>query len=120
MISVLNTVPGMLIDVATRRPRLGFGTGGVSGAALLPMGVLAVARVARAVPIPVIGLGGVSEADHALQYILAGAHLVGVGTAQLRDPRTAERIVGELAEWCARTGVGSLSDVRGTLEWSPK
>ena len=116
-ISVVNTIPGLVIDLETRRPALGFGTGGVSGPAILPVGVLATWKVANAVTLPIIGLGGVTSAEDALQYIVAGASLVGVGTAALRDPRTPERIVEGLEKWCASHGVKSLSTLRKTLEW---
>ena len=116
-ITLTNTLPGLVIDVETRRPRVGFGSGGVSGPPLLPIGVLATWKVSRAVTLPIIGLGGVSRADHALQYIIAGATLVGVGTAGMVDPRAPERIVRDLERWCDRHGVTSLSSVRGTLQW---
>ena len=116
-ITLTNTLPGLVIDVETRRPRIGFGSGGVSGPPLLPIGVLATWKVSRAVTLPIIGLGGVSRADHALQYIIAGATLVGVGTAGMVDPRAPERIVRDLERWCDRHGVTSLSSVRGTLQW---
>jgi dihydroorotate dehydrogenase (NAD+) catalytic subunit len=116
-ISVVNTLPGLVIDVARRRPALGFGTGGVSGAAILPVGVLATWRVRCAVAVPILGVGGVSSGADALQYIIAGASLVGVGTAAMRDPRAPERIVGELAAWCDRHGVRQIEQLTGTLEW---
>ena len=116
-ITLTNTLPGLVIDPATRRPRIGFGSGGVSGPPLLPVGVLATWRVSRVVTVPIIGLGGVSRGEHALQYIMAGATLVGVGTAGMVDPRAPERIVNELSRWCQRHGVPSLASLRGTLEW---
>jgi dihydroorotate dehydrogenase (NAD+) catalytic subunit len=116
-ITVINTIPGLVIDVDRRKPAVGFGTGGVSGRAILPVGVLATWRVSRAVKLPVIGLGGVTEATDALQYIIAGASLVGVGTAALRDPRSPERIVRDLSRWCEQHRVRSLSELRGSLEW---
>jgi len=116
-ITVINTIPGLVIDLEARRPVLGFGTGGVSGPAILPVGVLATWKVRQAVPLPIIGVGGVSSATDALQYIIAGASLVGVGTAALRDPRQPERIVDGLTDWCAAHGVGSVAEIRGTLEW---
>jgi dihydroorotate dehydrogenase (NAD+) catalytic subunit len=116
-ITLTNTLPGLVIDPATRRPRIGFGSGGVSGPPLLPVGVLATWRVSRVVTVPIIGLGGVSRGEHALQYIMAGATLVGVGTAGMVDPRAPERIVDELSRWCQRHGVPSLASLRGTLEW---
>jgi dihydroorotate dehydrogenase (NAD+) catalytic subunit len=117
-LTLINTIPGMLIDVERRRPRLGFGTGGVSGAAILPVGVLATWKASRAVNVPIIGVGGVSSAEDALQYILAGATLVGVGTAAFRDPRAPERIVRGLRRWCKRHRVASISELVGSLEWS--
>lgn len=116
-ISVVNTIPGMVIDVERRRPILGFGTGGVSGPAILPVGVLATWKVRRAVSLPIMGVGGVSSAEDALQYIVAGATLVGVGTAALRDPRAPERIVDDLDAWCRRHGVDDLQSLSGSLEW---
>lgn len=116
-ISVVNTLPGLVIDIERRQPALGFGSGGVSGAAILPVGVLATWKVRRAVPLPILGLGGVSSAADALQYIIAGASLVGVGTAAMRDPRAPERIVADLEAWCARHGVSQIQQLTGTLEW---
>ena len=116
-ISVVNTIPGLAIDVERRRPVLGFGTGGVSGPAILPVGVLATWRVRRAVSLPILGVGGVSSAADALQYILAGASLVGVGTAALRDPRAPERIVRGLDDWCRAHGVDRIQALSGALEW---
>jgi dihydroorotate dehydrogenase (NAD+) catalytic subunit len=115
-LTLVNTIPGLVIDVERRRPALGFGTGGVSGTALLPVGVLATWKVRRVVKVPLVGIGGVSSADDALQYLIAGATLVGVGTAMLRDPRAPERIVRDLARWCDRHGVGHIADLVGTLE----
>ncbi len=116
-ISVVNTIPGLLIDVERRRPVLGFGTGGVSGPAILPVGVLATWKVRQAVRLPILGIGGVTSGEDALQYIIAGASLVGVGTAALRDPRAPERIVSELESWCRRHGVTNVQELSGTLEW---
>jgi dihydroorotate dehydrogenase (NAD+) catalytic subunit len=116
-LSLVNTIPGLVIDTERRRPMLGFGSGGVSGAALLPVGVLASWRVSRAVKVPIFGIGGVASAQDALQYLVAGATLVGIGTAALRDPRAPERMVRDLERWCDRQGVRSLSEIIGTLEW---
>jgi dihydroorotate dehydrogenase (NAD+) catalytic subunit len=116
-ISVVNTIPGLAVDVERRRPVLGFGSGGVSGPGLLPVGVLATWKVRRATSVPIIGVGGIASAEDALQYIIAGASLVAVGTAALRDPRFPERLVHDLGAWCDRHGVPSLSSLTGTLEW---
>jgi dihydroorotate dehydrogenase (NAD+) catalytic subunit len=115
-ISVVNTIPGLLIDVERRRPALGFGTGGVSGPAILPVGVLATWRVRRAVGVPILGVGGVMTGGDALQYIIAGASLVGMGTAALRDPRAPGRVVREVAAWCESHGIPRIADLVGTLE----
>jgi len=117
-LTLINTMPGLVIETARRRPKIGFGTGGISGPALLPLGVLATWRVSRALPgVPIIGLGGVSTANDAVQYLMAGASLVGVGTAALRDPRAPERIAHGLARWADAHGVRDLRTLIGTLEW---
>ncbi len=95
-VTVVNTLPGLAFSPAGG-PRLGNGRGGVSGPALLPIGVLATARIAERVPgLPVIGVGGVRTADDVRQYLRAGAVLVAIGTAALADPRAPERIVRDL------------------------
>ena len=115
-LTLVNTMPGLVIDVDRRRPALGFGTGGVSGTALLPIGVLATWKVRQAVTVPLLGIGGVGSAADALQYIVAGASLVGIGTAMLRDPRAPERVARDLARWCERNGVARLADLVGSLK----
>ena len=116
-LTLVNTLPGLVVDVDRRRPALGFGGGGVSGSAIMPAGVLATWKVTRAVPVPVVGVGGVATAADALQYLIAGATLVGMGTAAMRDPRAAERLVRDLALWCERNNVASVRDIVGTLQW---
>jgi dihydroorotate dehydrogenase (NAD+) catalytic subunit len=116
-ISVVNTMPGLVIDVDSRKPALGFGTGGVSGAGLLPIGVLATYRVAKAVRLPVIGVGGISKATDIVQYVIAGASLVAVGTAAMQKPKLAEKLVDDLEAWCRKNGARSLTELRGTLRW---
>src|SRR5581483_7993741 len=100
-----------------RRPALGFGTGGVSGPAILPVGILATWKVHKAVTIPILGVGGVANGVDAVQYLLAGASLIGVGTAALRDPRAPERIVRELEAWCRAHDVGNIRELTGSLQW---
>jgi dihydroorotate dehydrogenase (NAD+) catalytic subunit len=116
-ITAVNTMPGMLIDTATRKPKLGFGSGGVSGPGLLPVGLLSVWKIRKSVSVPVIGVGGISTADDVAQYFLAGASLVAVGTAALRDPRAPARIVRDLERWCEKNAVSHLTDLTGKLEW---
>jgi dihydroorotate dehydrogenase (NAD+) catalytic subunit len=116
-ISVVNTLPGLVIDVDSRKPALGFGTGGVSGGGLLPVGVLATYKVARAVRLPVIGVGGISKATDIIQYVIAGASLVAVGTAAMQKPKVAVKLVDDLEAWCRKNGIGSLTELRGSLRW---
>jgi dihydroorotate dehydrogenase (NAD+) catalytic subunit len=116
-ITLVNTLPGLVIDVERRRPALGFGTGGLSGAALLPVGVRATWMVHRAVKVPIVGVGGIANGTDAVQYLLAGASLVALGTAALRDPRAPERVVRELEAWCRAHDVRSLRELTGALEW---
>jgi dihydroorotate dehydrogenase (NAD+) catalytic subunit len=117
-ITVVNTLPGLVIDVERRRPALGFGTGGLSGAALLPVGVRATWLVRRAVQVPIMGVGGIASGTDAVQYLLAGASLIAMGTAALRDPRAPERVVRELEAWCRAHGVRAVGELTGALEWT--
>lgn len=117
-ISVVNTIPGLVIDIASRKPALGFGTGGVSGPGLLPVGVLATYKVAKAVRLPVLGVGGITKATDIIQYMMAGASLVAVGTAAMQNPKLAGNLVRELENWCEKNRVKSLSEIRGSVRWS--
>jgi dihydroorotate dehydrogenase (NAD+) catalytic subunit len=117
-ITLVNTLPALAIDVERRRPALGFGTGGLSGAALLPVGVRATWLVHRAVDVPIVGVGGISRGTDAVQYLLAGASLVAMGTAALRDPRAPERVVRELESWCRAHDVRAVRELTGALEWT--
>ena len=116
-ITVVNTIPGLVIDVEHRRPVLGFGSGGVSGPGLLAVGLLAVRRVRQAVAVPIIGAGGVQHATDVVQYLMAGANLVAVGTAGMADPKLPARLVRDLRKWCDAHGVAHIADLTGTLEW---
>ncbi len=116
-ITVVNTLPGLLVDVELRRPVLGFGSGGVSGPALLAVGVLATWRVRQAVKVPIIGAGGVQRATDIVQYLLAGASAVMVGTAALADPKLPARLVDDLVRWCDAHRLTRVEDLVGTLTW---
>lgn len=116
-LTLVNTMPGLLVDVETRKPELGFGSGGVSGGALLPIGVLATWKVFRATKAPIIGAGGIASATDAIQYLMAGAKAFAIGTAVLRDPRLPRRLLRDLASWCEVRGVNAVSSLTGTLEW---
>lgn len=117
-LTLVNTMPGLLIDVESRHPLLGYGTGGISGAALLPIGVRATWLVHRALPaVPIFGLGGVAQVADVVQYLLAGATLVGIGTVAMQDPRRPERLVAELDAWLKAHRVSHVGELRGALEW---
>ena len=115
-LSAINTFPGMVIDVEARRPVIGNITGGISGPAIRPMGVYATWKAASRVDIPVIGIGGICDANDALEYILAGASLVQIGTAMFTDPQSAPDTVQGLREICGRLGVTKLSELVGALQ----
>jgi dihydroorotate dehydrogenase (NAD+) catalytic subunit len=117
-LTLINTVLGLAIDAETRRPRLGAGGGGLSGPAIKPVALRAVADVARALPgTPIIGTGGVRTGLDAVEMLLAGASAVGVGTATFFDPRAAEHVVDGLVRWCAEHGVARSADLVGGLRW---
>jgi dihydroorotate dehydrogenase (NAD+) catalytic subunit len=114
-ITCINTVVGMVIDTRSMRPVLPAGTGGLSGPAIRPVGVAAVYRVARRVSIPIIGVGGIMTADDAIQYLLAGARAVQIGTANFVDPRTVARVVAGIAEYAAAHEIRNIDEFRGLL-----
>ena len=114
-LSTINTFPGMLIDVERRRPVIGNVSGGVSGPAILPMGVYLTWRASAAVSIPVIGIGGIRSGSDALQYVLAGASLVQVGTALFVDPSAPIQIQAGITEYMERHGIAGLAKLVGAL-----
>ena len=111
----INTLRGTAIDLETRRPRLASGSGGLSGPAIKPVALHMVRQLAGAVAIPVIGIGGITTGEDALEFLCCGARAVQVGTATLYDPRAPLRVAGEIAAWCARHGVRAVADVIGTV-----
>jgi dihydroorotate dehydrogenase (NAD+) catalytic subunit len=115
-VSCINTLIGMIIDIDAKRPVLPAGTGGLSGPAVLPVGVAAVYRVSRAVSIPVIGIGGIMEPSDAVQYLLAGASAIQIGTANFVDPSTVERVADGIDAYAAREGISRVEDFHGLLE----
>jgi dihydroorotate dehydrogenase (NAD+) catalytic subunit len=112
-ISLINTVIGMSIDPRTRRPRLANGTGGLSGPAIRPIAVRMVWETARAVKIPVLGMGGILTVEDALEFILAGASAVAVGTATFVNPRAAPDLVEGLRQFIARENIPHVSRLIG-------
>ena len=114
-VSLINTVLAMAVDVEHRRPYLSTITGGLSGPAVRPIAVRMVWQVAKAVSIPVVGLGGITCGRDALEFIMAGASAVQVGTYNFVDPSTSERVVGEIEAWCERHGVADIAEIRGII-----
>lgn len=113
-VTLINTVMGLAIDPETRRPRLGAGGGGLSGAAIHPVAVRAVYEVHAAMPdLAIVGVGGVRTAEDAVELLLAGAAAVEVGTATFADPRAPMRVLKELSKWCEKHGVGAVRELLG-------
>ncbi len=115
MISLINTMPAMAIDIETRRPRIANVTGGLSGPALKPIAVRMVYEAAKAVKVPVIGMGGVSTPEDAVEFLLAGATAVGVGTAIFTDPGVLVRIVDGIDAYLERHGCKSVNEIIGAV-----
>jgi dihydroorotate dehydrogenase (NAD+) catalytic subunit len=114
-ISLVNTFVAMAIDVETRKPRISNVTAGLSGPAIRPIAVRMVYEAAHAVKIPVIGMGGISTAADVIEFMLAGAAAVQVGTASYWDPCATEKIVDELEQWCIEHRVARIADLTGAM-----
>jgi dihydroorotate dehydrogenase (NAD+) catalytic subunit len=114
-VSLVNTFVAMAIDAETRKPRIANVTAGLSGPAIKPIALRMVYDAAKAVKIPVIGMGGISTAVDIVEFMLAGATAVQIGTASYWDPVATEKIVGELQQWCAEHRVEQLSSLTGGL-----
>ena len=114
-LSLINTLTGMVVDIDRRRPLIANNTGGVSGAGIRPIAVRMVWEVCQAVSVPVIGMGGITCAEDVLEFIIAGASAVQVGTANFTDTLAMPRIIGGLNEWLDARGIKTLQELRGTL-----
>ena len=114
-VSLINTILGMAVDVERRRPYLSTITGGLSGAAVRPIAVRMVWQVAKAVSIPVVGLGGIMNSRDALEFIMAGARAVEVGTANFIDPSVTMKIIDEITDFCIRQGVSDINELVGII-----
>jgi dihydroorotate dehydrogenase (NAD+) catalytic subunit len=112
-LSLINTIPGMVIDLKRRRPYLANLTGGLSGPAIRPIAVRMVWQVSRAVDLPLIGIGGVATADDALQFLMAGASAVQVGTATFVNPNAAIEIIDGIARFLDSEGMEDVAEVIG-------
>ncbi len=115
-LSLINTLTGMAVDVKTRKPRLANTIGGLSGPAIRPIAVRLVYQVVQAVQVPVIGIGGISRAMDALEFLIVGAKAVQVGTANFVDPNAMATIIADLEEFCRGEGIADINDLIGTLE----
>ena len=115
-LTAINTLRATAIDVATRRPRLASGSGGLSGPAIKPVALRMVHELARAVRIPLVGVGGIMTGEDALEFLCSGASAVQVGTATFYDPRAPLRVAEEMAHWCCAHGIGAIGDLIGTLQ----
>ncbi|GMR13852.1 MAG: dihydroorotate dehydrogenase [Gemmatimonadota bacterium] len=114
-VTLVNTLPGLVIDPTTRQPLLGAGPGGVSGPAMRAVGVHAVWEARKNTAVPLLGVGGISTGEDAVQYLLAGASLVQVGTASFADPRAGERVVGGLRGYGKKMGIAEVGELVGAM-----
>lgn len=115
-VSLINTLLGMAIDAETRKPVLSMVTGGLSGACVKPVALRMVWQVSRAVKIPVIGLGGISSATDAIEFLLAGASAIEIGTANFIDPAISAKVAKGIVEYCEKHGVVDVNELVGGLQ----
>jgi dihydroorotate dehydrogenase (NAD+) catalytic subunit len=115
-ISLVNTFVSLAIDIETRRPRIANVTGGLSGPAIRPIAVRMVHEAAKAVGIPIVGMGGIARAEDAVEFMMAGATAVQVGTASYADPRAVENIANGLRRWCGGHDIARVSELTGAAK----
>ena len=115
-VSLINTLTGMAVDIDARRPLLGNITGGLSGPAVKPVALRMVWQTAKAVSIPVLGLGGISSWKDAVEFMLVGARIVSVGAYNFVDPHAIEKMAVGMQTWCEKEGVRNIQDIVGTLK----
>ncbi len=114
-VSLINTLMGMSIDIELRQPRLSIKTGGLSGPAIRPVAVRCVYQVAQAVGIPVIGLGGIMSAEDAIEFFMAGASAIEIGTANFIDPAISTKVASGISQWLERHGCTRLNEIIGVI-----
>jgi dihydroorotate dehydrogenase (NAD+) catalytic subunit len=115
ILSLINTITGMAVDVETRTPKLANIFGGLSGPAIKPVALRMVYQVARAVKIPLIGMGGIMDYRDALEFLIVGAHAVEIGTANFVTPRASQNVVEGLEKYCADKGIRRIREIVGSL-----
>ena len=116
VLSAINTLFGMSIDTATRRPNVNTNIGGLSGPSIRPVGIASVFKISEAVDVPIIGIGGITSAKDVIEYLLAGASAVQVGTANYRDAAIAQKIINDLSSYCELNHVATLRDLIGKVK----
>ncbi|MFP3870795.1 MAG: dihydroorotate dehydrogenase [Syntrophobacteria bacterium] len=116
ILSLINTVAGMAVDIQSRRPRLANVTGGLSGPAIKPIALRQVWQVVQVAKVPVIGIGGIASAQDALEFLIVGARAIQVGTANFVNPKVTLEIIAGLEQYLRRQGLGDINQVIGTLE----
>ena len=114
-LAVTNSFPAMAIDIHTRKPKLANVTGGLTGPAIKPIAVKLVWEAARAVKIPIIGMGGIQNADDAVEFLMAGATAVAVGTANFYEPQTALQVIAGLRDFMAREKISDVREITGSV-----
>lgn len=114
--SLINTLMGMAVDIEKRRRVLSIGTGGLSGPAVKPVALRMVYQVARAVKVPVVGLGGISTAEDAIAFMMCGATAIEIGTANFLDPAVSIKVRDGIDAWLDRHGIDDVNDIIGTME----
>jgi len=117
LISAINTIVGMGVDIRSRRPTLNTVFGGLSGPAIKPIALANVHKIFKSVEIPIIGIGGISSAKDVIEFILAGADLVQIGTSNFLNPAVGIHIISELKAYCKKENITSLHGAKGTLEY---
>ena len=115
-VSLINTLMGMSIDIEHRKSRLSIGTGGLSGPCVKPVALRMVWQVARAVNIPVVGLGGIMNATDAIEFLMAGATAIEIGTANFIDPTTTIRVIEGMNEWLDKHGIKDVHEIIGCMK----
>lgn len=114
-VSLINTLMGMAVDIERRKPRLSINTGGLSGPAVKPVALRCVWQVAKAVGIPVIGLGGIMTAEDAIEFFMVGASAIEIGTGNFIDPAISVKVAQGISDWLDRHGCNTLDEIRGVI-----